>query len=273
MNIKFYDAKEFVERIESSGLPPFVGNYASYARLCLGEIMPEDMKKILYLDSDTMIKDDISGFYDSEIDGKICLGVWDIIDEKYYTKNGIAPEHFYINSGVLLINLEEWKKHFSEDSIMKNSDVPNLDMPDQDIINVTLFRLGAKDYVAPMKYNLLMPFLEWDFDSVRKIFPVLDEKYYSREEFEESVRHPAIVHIVDGFNGRPWHKGNTNPLTPEWLSCLKESEFYADFVPFEPSEIRFLLRAKVWIYRNLPPALSLLVIMLYKKLKHIFSRR
>ena len=270
MNIKFYDAKEFVERIESSGLPPFVGNYASYARLCLGEIMPEDMKKILYLDSDTMIKDDISGFYDSEIDGKICLGVWDIIDEEYYTKNGLPHDYVYINAGVMLINLAEWKKHFSEDSIMKNSDVPNLDMPDQDVINVTLFRLGAKDYVVPMRYNVLMPFIEWSFENVKRIWPQVGKRYYSREEVEEAVRHPAIIHMVEGFNGRPWHKGNTNPLTPEWLSYLKETEFCADFVPFEPENMTFRSRVKVWIYRKFPQSFTILVITLYKKLKKFF---
>ncbi len=269
MPVKFYDASGYLDRVKSSGLPTFVGNYAAYARLFLGEVMPDFQGKILYLDSDTLVTGDISGFYDADIEGKLCLGIQDVVPEEYCMKNGFSRNYVYINSGIILINLQEWRKCFTNDGIRELSAGLVLDMPDQDIINAALFRAGTESYTVPLRYNVLTPYFEWNFESLKIAYPKTKGRFYSRNEIEEAVKNPAIIHMVDGMNGRPWHKGNSNPLSDKWESILKETEFYEDFKPIEPEPKSWRRRLKLWIYKTFPNVVTATIILLYVKLKYI----
>lgn len=74
-SVTFHDVSGFIDSLKGMGLPAFTGNYSAYSRLGLGDILSDEDGKILYLDADTLIKGDISDFYDMDIDGKICAGI------------------------------------------------------------------------------------------------------------------------------------------------------------------------------------------------------
>ena len=279
MDIKFYDVTEFLRELERKEFPPFSGNYSTYSRLCLGDIVSDDMRKILYIDSDTMIEDNISELYDSNVESKICLGVWDTIAEDYYTQIGLPADFMYVNAGILLINLPEWKKFFSEEELRELVALPLLDMPDQNMINAALFKTGAKDYVVHPRYNVLAFFQDWNLDSLRKILPDFVSKYYSIEELREALTHPAIIHLGRTMRGRPWYKGNTHPFTAKWMNYLKETGFYADFEPFEAPKVALSFKIKAWLNSIFPQSFVVFVRGLYflprtlhKKLKKILGR-
>lgn len=95
----------------------FVLNYISnttYTRLKLPNIL-KDVGKILYLDSDTIILNDIMELYDIDINDKPIAGVNEWTLTNLNTKWGYIQylrdefKHFeekYFNAGVLLMNLE-----------------------------------------------------------------------------------------------------------------------------------------------------------------------
>lgn len=112
-----------------------------YYRVLLGKILPKSIKKIIYLDADTLVRSNIQELFDLDIK-TIIGGVSDPCCWEYakkYIQNDIGVKiKKYINAGVLLINLEKWRKHVQESEILsfiyKNN--KKMRLLDQDLINI-----------------------------------------------------------------------------------------------------------------------------------------
>ena len=89
-------------------LPFNIWTTANYYRIKLPELLP-DIKKIIYFDSDTLIYKDLTKLYNYDIEGKYLVGMPECVDENFFKKNKISFNNF-INTGVLLCNLEELRK-------------------------------------------------------------------------------------------------------------------------------------------------------------------
>ena len=100
-------------------------------------ILPQDIKKILYLDCDTIVKENLNSLFNIEDNENVFLGVKDCISKRYRRNIGLDSNNNYINAGVLLINLELLRKYDVEKEI---SDFINrygkiISYADQDILN------------------------------------------------------------------------------------------------------------------------------------------
>ena len=92
----------------------------TYARLLLPELLPDTVEKVLYLDSDVIICDDITPLWDVDIAGVDIAAVRDRTPESRYASSlrgirshrelGLEPEQPAFNSGVLLLNLKRWRE-------------------------------------------------------------------------------------------------------------------------------------------------------------------
>ena len=89
-------------------LPFNIWTTANYYRIKLAELLP-NVKKIIYLDSDTLIYKDLAKLYNYDIEGKYFVGMPEYVDENFFRKNKIRFNNF-INTGALLCNLEELRK-------------------------------------------------------------------------------------------------------------------------------------------------------------------
>ena len=119
---------------------------AMYYRLLLQRILPNE-KKILYFDCDTLIYKDLNEIYNFNISDFYYVGEY---EGKPITKYGNNLKDF-INSGVMLINLDNLRKDNIFDKIIlflkKNND--SLYFPDQDAINVVC---NKKNGIFPKNY-------------------------------------------------------------------------------------------------------------------------
>lgn len=107
-------------------------------RLYLPEIVKED--KILYMDLDTIVVDDISELFDIDIENYYCAGVFD-----HYMKNqplntilDIDYDN-YINAGVILFNLEYVRKDKKDKELIEYINSTKLTYLDQDTINKVFY--------------------------------------------------------------------------------------------------------------------------------------
>ncbi len=116
-----------------------------------------DANKMLYLDSDTLVCGDLTQLFNTDLAGCAVGAVRDmaVIEQRNhkldiehvrmflgkYLKNDL-----YVNSGVLLINMQELAQY---ESNLLAVDVA-LKYPDQDLLNVGL---DGKIYELPLKYN------------------------------------------------------------------------------------------------------------------------
>lgn len=127
----------------------------AYSRLFCTFKLPKEIDKILYLDVDMICTGDIKELYSIPFESKTWIAVQDYgIKQKDLKRLGLPDEHKYINSGMLLINIEKLRKEYTTEKIV-NLILDNRNIliyPDQDFIN----KFFAGDIkIIDSKYNLL----------------------------------------------------------------------------------------------------------------------
>jgi|GEM_PF-190927 len=126
-----------------------INSHTTYYRYIISEVLP-NIDKILYLDADILVVDDIASLWDTAIDDYYVAGAEGLFrrtkqyKEGYFNILGLSESDPYINAGVLLFNLnkirEDNKVQELFDNTVRHTDVK---WQDQDIINMT-FRGGVK---------------------------------------------------------------------------------------------------------------------------------
>ena len=90
----------------------------SFCKLLLGKLLPSSVKRVLYLDSDTVVCENLHDFYHMNLDNYAVAAVKDFISKEYYDYFGLTDEEdVYCNSGVMLFNLYNWRRMGIEQSI------------------------------------------------------------------------------------------------------------------------------------------------------------
>ena len=103
----------------------------------------KEYKKVIYLDADIVLVDDISKLYNEEIDEFLVAGVPDevvnnnVYFREYSVKSLDLEPGNYFNSGVLLMNLEKFREEKIEEKFLHILSKYNFDViaPDQDYLN------------------------------------------------------------------------------------------------------------------------------------------
>lgn len=91
---------------------------AVYGRLAIPAVVPQDWDRVLYLDADTVVRGDLTELYHWELNGEAVAARRDpIITElghpggvQCHQEIGADPRAPYCNSGVLVIELDLWRR-------------------------------------------------------------------------------------------------------------------------------------------------------------------
>ena len=132
---------KLIEIASFKGLRGIQGNHFTYARLLIPELIKE--KRVLYLDSDLVVKADVSSIYNINLGDNI-LGArlipsWKgTIDDQLFSELEVDTSRPYFNAGVLLLDLNKWRANLDDKSIIKfaNKYASRLLAADQTILNV-----------------------------------------------------------------------------------------------------------------------------------------
>jgi len=121
--------------------------YIGYIPLFIPDILPDKYKKVIYLDGDLMIEDDISKLWSYPNDvvlsavqdtGIPYVSSWDGLYN--YKELGLNKYEPYFNSGVMLINTEIWRQENITTrslSYLRTNSI-NILHADQEVLNVVL---------------------------------------------------------------------------------------------------------------------------------------
>lgn len=140
----------------------------------------ENIDKVIYLDSDLIVLDDIKKLW--EFEPEYIAGVLDPMYKKQAKKNNL--HHAYINSGVMVLNLKNLRKlNYLERIKNTQNGGYNLSLLDQDIINIAF---GDVIEHLPVEWNVYA-------------------KKYSETTYDmiEARNNPSIIHWC-GFE-KPWN--------------------------------------------------------------------
>lgn len=211
-------------------------NVSTYYRLLLSSTLPDNMDKVLYMDSDTVVCDSLKELWNIDIDNYAVAAATDCTGDSISNYNRLDYDFSlgYFSAGVLLINLKYWRNNQSEDKLLNymETNSRNILYYDQDVLNY-VFKDQKKE--LSMKYNLMTHFLrQTQYVDIRK----------SRwDDMFAAAKSPVIIHYFS--RSKPWHKDSVHLLNKIWLKYYKLSPW--GNVPLKyknPLIVRMLYKCK-----------------------------
>ena len=129
-------------------------------RLLIHYVIPKDLHKIIFSDSDIIVNLDINKLWKNKVNDVPLAGVPEVdsyVNTSIHApvKRNIVVKEDYFNAGLLLINLDIWRKEAQKiiEGIKFVLSNPDFDCADQDMLNYCF----SKNYLKlPKKFNLLV---------------------------------------------------------------------------------------------------------------------
>lgn len=191
---------------------PHITSLTTYYRFLLADIIKED--KVLYLDCDLIVNKSLSELYNTNINDFYIAGVRDSYEKENCQRLNLTK---YINAGVLLINLDLWRKDNITEKLLQWSfeNQKKILWLDQDVINVVL-----QDKI---KY----------LDNIYNA-QVSELKFGLTKDFNKIADKSVIVHYV-GYK-KPW-QNNHFQLSRYYYKYLLKTKFAYKYFLLLLSEI------------------------------------
>ena len=175
-------------------------------RLFMGEMLPEEVDRVLYLDCDTVIVRSLEKMWKTNL-GEAILGAVPepTIYEAVKDSIGLGMEDNYYNSGVLLVDLKRWREEQVQEKLMQflKEKGGALFASDQDLLNGAL--KGRIHTLMPV-CNFFPNYRYFSYKTLVEHAP--SYKTVSKEAFQKAKKHPMIIHYMG--DERPWIRGNRN---------------------------------------------------------------
>ena len=102
--------------------------YMALMKLALEQVLPAEEKRVLWLDADTIVDDDLTPLLEMDLEGNLMAAV----EEPGRSRHPFV----YYNAGVLLMDLEEIRNSGKGREMTDLVNRRRLDYPDQDAINL-----------------------------------------------------------------------------------------------------------------------------------------
>ncbi len=205
---------------------------ATYYRLLLPEILKE-RKKIIYLDSDMIVLDDISTIFFEDFDGCSVLAVHDYIMSascntglrSISTTGGLPARKYltdylsmgsrynqYFQAGLLVYDLPALRAEVVSQKMIDDLNKNVYWFLDQDILNKHLKNVKY----LPARWNLL--------NVSNIIYDDLSES--EQADLLDAIENPAVVHYA-GFEAKPWNNHNASMSGYYW-QYLRHTPWYEE---------------------------------------------
>ena len=200
---------------------------ATYYRLLITYLLPENIDKILYLDCDIIARKSLKELWEINIDNYALGAVSQIAKEtvEEIARLGYPPKYGYFNAGVLLINLDYWRKHKISDRLL-NYLVDNYDVikyHDQDALN---FVLHEERLVLPCKWNMMSVYFSKDIFLIKDVYngEVINNYIDYGYQLEIEMVDPTVIHYVS--KPKPWDSYSVHPFRKEYYKYAEFSIFF-----------------------------------------------
>jgi lipopolysaccharide biosynthesis glycosyltransferase len=183
---------------------------ATYLKLSIDYALPANIRKVIYLDADILVRADIGELWRYDLGDSVVGAVLDeyvsgTVGRKIKARLGIDPDSPYFNSGVLVIDLDRWRE-----------------------ANVGLNALRfVRDHADRMTYNDQCA-LNWVLRNRWTSLPdcwnlqthgLVDERRWGYMEYTSDsfirAKETKIIHFTGP--SKPWHYMNNHPLKQEYI--------------------------------------------------------
>ena len=182
------------------------------------EYLLQNEARAIYMDADMVVMEDLTSLWEYQLDTAVGAVldahiVWMSSPSMWrpWREEEVDPMTPYLNTGLMLIDLERWRKENLTGRTLEYLEKYTLPCVDQDALNFALN--GAFDQLHP-RYNSMPYHLLKMFRYVDAVDP--------DQRIGEAITNPAVVHFHRSFFGKPWTYFSTHPGTKMWRALASE---------------------------------------------------
>ncbi len=215
--IRFLDMSDVKSVLEKSDIPTWRGGYTAYLKMFAMDKI-EDADRVLYLDSDIIVRGDLSPVF-SYLDGTDAplamvedMTVSTRYDFKEYVFGSSDKSLLYYNVGSILFDIKRWKEQKCNEQLWSfiKSNKRDFMYWEQEVFNL-VFKGNIQ--TLPPEYNYCTPLLFFGAKTMGKLFYWDEERV---KEYEALKDRYLVGHCFAVFSRRPWHEKSKHPLADEY---------------------------------------------------------
>jgi lipopolysaccharide biosynthesis glycosyltransferase len=212
------------------------GSPASAIALTIDRLLPEHVRRVLYLDADMLVVKNLAPVWDAELGGMPLAAVQDTMIH-FIQSDSFAPESIdpqgrspYFNAGMLLIDLESWRREglFERARELRRRWAHRMWGIDQQPLN---WALECRWTRLPLAWNRMTHILD---------IPSHRCTPFDAAEFDEAIRDPRIVHFSGG--SKPWRTRCRDDHAADFVRELQDTA-WAGWAPPRASPAAALVDA------------------------------
>ena len=171
-----------------------------YYRIFAAYYLPKKVDKILYLDPDLVVINKIDKLYKTNLDNyyfAAATHIWGILQTFNRIRLRMKNDDIYINSGVMLMNIELLRKQQNREDVYKfiQKNKNKLMLPDQDVI-------------SGLYANKILPLDPYTYNMTEKL---LNQTYFMSHINERWIKENSVIIHYCGKN-KPWKKNYKGTL-------------------------------------------------------------
>lgn len=222
---------------------------ATYYRLLIPEILPQEVDRAIYLDCDIIINGSLDKLWNMELDGYALAAAPQIGSGFEAVRLGYPIEYGYFNAGVNLINMKYWRDNSVPKALIDflSANYSKIKYHDQDALNAVLFDKTL--HLLPM-WNMtsLVYSYYWDKKGDKKDGAIVNRYEEEKRNAKAYLSNPIVLHFVS--KPKPWQMGCVHPLSHLYYGYAKQTLFF-NSIQQEPVVKRKLNIARYWFQSQL----------------------
>lgn len=222
---------------------------ATYYRLLLADLLPEEVQKVIYLDCDMIIRSSLDELWNTDLTSYALGAVLQIGSGFEAERLGYPVSDGYFNAGMNVINLDYFRRNKISSKLVQylSDHYSEVIYHDQDALNAVLHDKTV--HLAP-KWNMMTFCYAYELDKRCDHYNEVVINNYTEEK--QNVRkyknNPCIIHY--SANPKPWQSGCIHPLASLYFEYAKNTIYFNKAIA--PSDITryyeiFKHRIKEWL--------------------------
>ncbi len=230
-----------------------------YAKLFFGNL--QECDKIIYLDSDTIIKSSLEEMWSIDLEDNY-FGLVKTVTKDYSEMLGLPTTEVFYNDGIAIVNASKLRKDNMQKEFLKFIESYNGNPP---VLSEGTINVVCKNKIKTIhpKFNFGSSFFMLKNKELNVISN--EEEYYPEHVLNEARKNPVVIHYLAGWFKRPWEIGCTHPLKHEYLNykkktIWKDDELIAKKLPLKFAFLKLLSAL-------LPSRVLKVIISLFNKIK------
>lgn len=198
---------------------------ATYYRLLVARLLPNEVKKVIYLDCDIVVNGSLDEFWNTGLEGMAIAAILQIGYGFEAERLGYPINYGYFNAGVNLLNLDYFRKNNITEQFFKYLEEHGHELVynDQDVLNAVLYdkcvHVMPQWNMTPSCYDIGMKRRGDKRNGV-----VINDYVAEKMNIKQFSMTANIVHYASKI--KPWNDNCTHPLCDLYFYYARKTHYF-----------------------------------------------